>query len=76
MRGQKLSLKCCQSLEFLIHRGKGFRSFHKGSIGSVDHRAAKLLAVKVGGLSKKSAFLAITAEVSAQVRLRLGPNHF
>ena len=32
-------------------------------MGSVDQRAAKLLAFKVGVLKKKSAALAITAEV-------------
>ena len=40
-----------------------FRSFHKINIGSVGQRAAKLLAVKLGDIKKKSAALAITAEV-------------
>ena len=31
---------------------KGFRSFHAFDIKSVGQRAAKLLAVKVGGLKK------------------------
>ena len=55
LRVQIKSLKCCQSLEILIFVGKGFRYFHTGNIGCVGQRAAKLLAVKVGGLKKKSA---------------------
>ena len=34
---------------------KGFRYFNTGNIGSVGQRAAKLLAVKVGGIKIKSA---------------------
>ena len=49
----------------MIYFGKGFRSFYTGNIGSVGQRAAKLLIVKVGGFKKKSAALAITAEVCA-----------
>ena len=45
----------------------------------VGQRAAKLLDIKVGGLKKKSATLAITAEVcaskSARIRIRPGSNH-
>ena len=44
---------------------KRFRSFHTGNIGFVGQRAAKLLVIKVGGLKKKSATLAITAKVCA-----------
>ena len=33
---------------------KRFRSFIAKNLGAVDQRAAKLLAVKVGGLKKKS----------------------
>ena len=62
---QNLSLKCCQSLELLIYVGKSFRSFHTCSIRSVGQRVAKLTAVKVGGLTKKSANSTITAEVCA-----------
>ena len=42
---------------FLIfmYFGKGIRSFNARNIGSVGQRALKLLAVKVGGLTKKSA---------------------
>ena len=39
------------------------RSFDAENIGSVGQRAAKLLAVKVGVLKKKSAALAIPAKV-------------
>ena len=38
---------------------KGFRSFNSENLGSVDQRAAKLLAVKVGVLKKKSTASAI-----------------
>ena len=44
--------------------GKGFRSFHTGSIGSVCQRVSKLLqALKLGGLKKKSASSAILANI-------------
>ena len=62
MREQNLYLKCCHSLELLIYFGKGF---HTGNIGSSGQRAAKLIAVKVGGPKKKSAISAISAEVLA-----------
>ena len=65
MREQDLPLKCYQPLELISYFGKGFRSFHTGNIGSVDQRAAKLLAVKVGVLKKKFAISAIPAEVCA-----------
>ena len=57
--------KYYQPLQLLIHFGKGFRSFHAGNVGSVGQRAAKLLAVKIGVLKKKSATLAITAKACA-----------
>ena len=44
---------------------KGFRSLNAKNIGSLGQRAAKLLAFKVGVLKKKSAALAIPAEVCA-----------
>ena len=53
LREQILSLKYWQLLELLIHFEKGFRSFHTFIIWSVGQRAAKLLAVKVGGPPKK-----------------------
>ena len=57
----------------------GFRSFHKGNMGSSVQRAAKLLAVKVGVLQKKSTASAITTKVCAStstlVQVRLGSNH-
>ena len=40
---------------------KGFRSLNAENFGSVDQRAAKLLAIKVGVLKKKSATSAIPA---------------
>ena len=55
LRGQKISLKCCQPLKLVMYIGRGFRSFHTGNMGSVGQRAAKLLAVKVGGLKNKCA---------------------
>ena len=42
-----------------------FRSFNAENFGSVGQRATKLLAVKFGVLKKKSAALAIPAEVCA-----------
>ena len=51
----------------MIYSKKGFRSFHTGDIGSVVQRASKILTVVVGGLKKKSATFAITAEVCASV---------
>ena len=65
LKGQNICLKCYQSLELLLYFGKGFRFFHKGNIGSVGQRASNLLPVKVGVLKKKSAALAIPAEVCA-----------
>ena len=44
---------------------KGVLTFHTDNKGSVDQRALKLLAVKVGILMKKSAALAIPAELCA-----------
>ena len=40
---------------FLVCFFKRFRSFNAKNLGSVGQRAAKLLAVKVGGHKKKSA---------------------
>ena len=45
---------------------KRFRSFNVENLGSVDQRAAKLLAVKVGVLKKKSAASAIPPKVCAR----------
>ena len=44
---------------------KRFRSFNAENLGSVDQRAAKLLAIKVGVLKKKSAASAIPPELCA-----------
>ena len=65
LREQKICLKCLQPLEHLVYFGNGFRPFHRGNMGSADQRAAKLLAVKVGVLKKKSAALAIPANACA-----------
>ena len=46
---------------------KKFRSFFAKNLRSVGQRATKLLAVKVGGLKKKSADSAIIAEACASV---------
>ena len=69
LREQNLLLKCCKPLEMLIYFEEGFRSFHTFNIGSIGQRAAKLLAVKVGGLKKKFA-----AGLSQTKFRRLGPN--
>ena len=49
----------------LVYLFKRFRSFNARNIGSVGQRAAKLLAVKVGVLKKKSAASAIPPKVCA-----------
>ncbi len=49
---------------------KGLRSFDDKNLRSVDQRASKLLAVKVGILKKKSAPSAIPAELCASM---IGP---
>ena len=54
----------------MLYFGKWFRSFHTDNIGSLGQRASKLLAVKVGFLKKKSAALAIPAELCASA---IGP---
>ena len=55
LRGQNISLECCQPLELLTHFRNGIRSLHIFYVGSLGQRAAKLLAVKVVGLKEKSA---------------------
>ena len=54
----------------MVDFSKGFRFFYTGNMGSVGQRAAKLPALKVGSLKKKSADSAITAEACASV---IGP---
>ena len=52
------------------------RSLNAVNIGSVDQRASKLLAVKVGGLKKKSANRPRPhLNHSAQIRLHQGSKH-
>ena len=48
-----------------MYFGKEFASFHTSKIELLGQRDAKLLAVKVGALKKKSAALAIPAKVCA-----------
>ena len=57
---------------------KRFRSLNAKNLGFVGQRAGKLLAVKVKVLKKKSAALAIPAEVSHSARVweRPGSNHY
>ena len=54
----------------MVYFSKGFKPFHTGNMGSVGQRAAKLPALKFGGLKKKSADSAITAKERASV---IGP---
>ena len=49
-------------------------SFHTSNIGSVGQRAAKLLAVKVGGVKKMSAAQAHSKQ-SARILIRPRSNH-
>ena len=51
----------------MTHFDKGFRSFNARNFKSVGQRAAKLLAVKVRVLKKKSATSAIPPSVCASV---------
>ena len=66
---KKPSLKCCWPLDFLMYFFKRFRSFYAKNLESVGQRTAKLLAVKAGGLKKKSATSAIPPKVCASVGL-------
>ena len=45
----------CQPFKMSTHFEEGFRSFNAFNVGSVGQRAAKLLAVKIGGPKEKSA---------------------
>ena len=65
--------KIVASLLIFVYFFKRFRSFNDVNIGSVDKRASKLLAVKVGDLKKKSAARPHSNQ-SARIRLRLGSN--
>ena len=47
LRGQNLSLKCYQTLDFFKDIERGFRSFHIENIGSVGQSAPKLLSDKL-----------------------------
>ena len=61
----KTTFKMLLATWFLVCFFKRFRSFNAKNFGSVGQRAAKLLAVTVGLLKKKSAASAIPAEVCA-----------
>ena len=65
LTGQKPPLKYCQDIEIQYAVRKKSRSFNAKNFGSVDQRAAKLLAAKVGLLKKKSAASAIPPKVCA-----------
>jgi hypothetical protein len=57
----------------LIYLFKRFRTLNAANLDSADQRALKLVAVKVGGLKKKSATLAIPADLCARA-FGLGSN--
>ena len=57
LRGKNLFLNAAS---LLTYTWRWFRSFHTGNTESIGQRAAKLPAVKVEGLKKKSAAFAIT----------------
>ena len=70
-----MTLKILPASWYLKYLFKGFRSFNTVNMGSVGQRASKLLAVKVGGLKKKSAIWPWPlSNQSARVRLRPGSN--
>ena len=66
-------LKMLSAYWNLIHFENKIRSWNAENFGSVGQRAAKLLAVKVGVLKKKSAASAIPPELSA-IAFGLGSN--
>ena len=51
----KMTIKMLPASSYFKYLFKGFWSFDTVNMGSVGQRALKLLAVKVGGLKKKSA---------------------
>ena len=70
-----MTLKMLPASWYLKYLFKGFRSFNTVNMGSVGQRASKLLAVKVGGLKKKSAIWPRPlSNQSAGSRLRSGSN--
>ena len=71
-----MTFKMLLAILFLVYFLRRFRSFNALNMGFVGQRASKLLAVKVGGLKKKSAAQPQPhSNQSAQVRLRPGSNH-
>ena len=72
----KMTLKMLPASWYLLYLFKGFRSFNIVNMGSVGQRASKLLAVKVGGLKKKSAIWPRPlSNQSARIRVVPGSNH-
>ena len=61
LTGQNLPIKCSQHLETYTTLKNRLISLNAEKLGSLGQRAAKLLAVKVGVLKKKSAALVIPA---------------
>ena len=60
----------------MVYLSNGFRTFHTINMGSVGQRAAKLLAVNVGGLKKESAIRPWPhSNQSARVRSWAKSNH-
>ena len=60
---------------FLVCFFKRFRSFNAKNLGSVGQRAAKLLAVKVGGLKKVCQPAPAPVSQCARVRTPAPSNH-
>ena len=74
--GAKLTLKMLPASWYSKYLFKRFRSFNIVKMGSVGQRASKLLAVKVGGLKKKSAIWPRPlSNQSAWIRVVPGSNH-
>ena len=70
-----MTLKMLPASWYLKYLFKGFRSFNTVNMGPVGQRALKLIAVKVGGLKKKSAIWPRPlSNQSALVWLRPGSN--
>ena len=74
--GAKMTLKMLPASWYSKYLFNGFRSFDIVNMGSVGQRASKLLAVKVGGLKKKSAIWPRPlSNQSARIRVVPGSNH-
>ena len=72
----KSTFKMLAASWFFVYLFEMFRSFFAENLESVGQRASKLLAVKVGGLKKKSALRPKCVQARlARPRLCLGSNH-